>query len=74
MLYILLERSREFDYFIIVGGYRYRRVMRNNQNGIHFKKFSDDRILLIENPYYSTYGSGYSLYLGLQKAFETEGR
>ena len=26
---------------------------------------------LIENPYYSTYGSGYSLYLGLQKAFET---
>ena len=26
LLYILLERSREFDYFIIVGGYRYKEL------------------------------------------------
>ena len=68
LLYILLERSREFDYFIIVGGYRYKELCETIRAS--FKKFSD-RILLIENPYYSTYGSGYSLYLGLQKAFET---
>ena len=66
-MYILLERSREFDYFIIVGGYRYKELCETIRAS--FKKFSD-RILLIENPYYSTYGSGYSLYLGLQKAFE----
>ena len=26
---------------------------------------------MVENPYYKRYGSGYSLYIGLQKAFET---
>ena len=67
LLYILLERSREFDYFIIVGGYRYKELCETIRAS--FKKFSD-RILLIENPYYSTYGSGYSLYLGLQKALK----
>ena len=36
----------------------------------YFEKFSN-KILMVENPYYKRYGSGYSLYLGLQKAFET---
>lgn len=69
LLYTLLDRSREFDNFIIVGGYRYKELCETIRTS--FKKFSD-KILLIENPYYATYGSGYSLYLGLQKAFEAE--
>ena len=69
LLYILLERSREFDYFIIVGGYRYKELCETIR--ISFEEFSD-KILSVENPYYATYGSGYSLYLGLQKAFEAE--
>ena len=38
LLYILLERSREFDYFIIVGGYRYIKSYAK-QSGHHLKSF-----------------------------------
>lgn len=67
LLYTLLDRSSGFDRFIIVGGYRYRELCETVRES--FQKFSD-KILMAENPYYETYGSGYSLYIGLQKAFE----
>lgn len=69
LLYTLLNDSSDIDYFIIVGGYRYEELCKTVRE--YFEKFSN-KILMVENPYYKRYGSGYSLYIGLQKAFETE--
>ena len=68
LLYTLLDDSSDIDYFIIVGGYRYEELCKTVRE--YFEKFSN-KILMVENPYYKRYGSGYSLYIGLQKAFET---
>lgn len=63
LLYHILDKARDFDEFVIVGGYLLDKL----------KSFIDaeltefrDRIRLVENPEYSTLGSGYSLILGIR--------
>lgn len=67
LLYTMLSQSGCFDKFIIVGGYKYaelKQVIDEN-----FGEFSE-KIIMAENLHYEDYGSGYSLYIGLQKAIE----
>lgn len=67
LLYKMLHQPVRFDKYIIVGGYKYSELE------IAVKKMFPEyahKIVLIENKYYATYGSGYSLYLGLQQAIK----
>ncbi len=56
----------EFDRYILVGGYRYRELEKAVAEEFGPKR---DRMILVENTKYAEWGSGYSLYLGLQKLF-----
>lgn len=67
LLYKMLHKPVKFDKYIIVGGYKYSELK------IAVKKMFPEcasKIVLTENKYYATYGSGYSLYLGLQQAIK----
>lgn len=67
LLYRLLYQAAGFDKYIIVGGFLFDELeagLREN-----FTEWND-RILLVKNEKYAEYGSGYSLYLGLQAALE----
>lgn len=63
LLYKILDKARDFDEFVIVGGYLFDKLK-------HFVDTDLDefreRIKLVYNPEYSTFGSGYSLILGIQ--------
>lgn len=63
LLYRMLHQQLYFDRILIVGGYRFQEL----QTVIHndFSDFSD-RLTLLYNEKYSSYGSGYSLYIGLK--------
>lgn len=63
LLYQILDKAREFDEYVIVGGYLYSKLeifVRDN-----LKEFRE-RIKLVYNPEYSTFGSGFSLILGIK--------
>lgn len=65
LLYQILDKARDFDELIIVGGYLYGKLEAFvNSELSEFK----DRIKLVFNPEYSTYGSGYSLILGIRNS------
>ena len=65
LLYQILDKARDYDEYIIVGGYLYEKLQEFvNNNLTEFK----DKIKLLFNPEYLTYGSGYSLILGIQAA------
>ena len=65
LLYQILDKARDFDEFVIVGGYMYDSLKEFTEENL--KEFKD-RIKLIFNPEYSAYGSGYSLILGIWNA------
>lgn len=69
LLYRLLHQPVRFDKYILVGGYKFDEL-RETVN----REFADlaDRIVLVENPHYKDYGSGYSLYYGLREAMRYE--
>lgn len=62
LLYRMLHYRVSFDRYVIVGGFHFEELKE-----VLKKHFSDmmDRIILVENEKYQEYGSGYSLYLGL---------
>lgn len=65
LLYQILDKARDFDEFIIVGGYLYEKLEAFvNSELSEFR----ERIKLVYNPEFSTYGSGYSLILGIQNS------
>ena len=68
LLYKILEKSSFADLIIIVGGYRYDELKN------YISKILDEnlqkKILLVFNEFFAKYSSGYSLFLGLQRAFE----
>ncbi len=68
LLYQLIYKS-SFDKYVIVGGYKFDEL----KSAID-KYFVDikEKIILVENIKFSEYGSGYSLYLGLKSAIETD--
>lgn len=65
LLYQIINRAKDYDQIIIVGGYKYADLVA------YVESLQDKRITLVYNDHYYDYGSGYSLYLGL-KALETD--
>lgn len=65
LLYQILDKGRDFDEFVIVGGYLFDRLEKFVETELlEFKS----RIKLVYNPEYSTFGSGYSLILGINNS------
>ena len=67
LLYHLLDKCRFADRIIVVGGYRYRSLE------LYCYEMRDefgDKLDIVFNEKFDSLGSGYSLYLGLEKAFE----
>lgn len=63
LLYRILDKARDFDEYVIVGGYLYDKLERFVENDLpEFR----ERVKLVYNPEYSTFGSGYSLLLGIR--------
>lgn len=67
ILYRMIHQESQFDKYIIVGGFMYDQLRDEVE-----RNFTDflDRIVLVRNEKFDEYGSGYSLYMGLQKALE----
>lgn len=65
LLYRMLHQPVPFDKYIIVGGYKYEELRK-----ILEEQFDDlaERVILVNNPHYAEYGSGYSLFCGLREA------
>lgn len=63
LLYQILDKARDFDEFVIVGGYLFEKLEYFADTNLHEFK---NRLKLVYNPEYSTFGSGYSLILGIQ--------
>ena len=65
LLYQILDKARDFDEFVIVGGYLFNKLENFiNNELIEFRK----KIKLVYNPEFSTLGSGYSLMLGIKNS------
>lgn len=69
LLYRMIRRNTEFDCYIIVGGFRYEELVGFVNR---FMKEIRDRIVLVENPFYEQYGSGYSLFVGMKEAIRID--
>lgn len=67
LLYRLLHQPVSFDRYIIVGGYKFGELKETV--GREFPDMAD-RIVLVENPFYAEYGSGYSLYCGMNEVLK----
>ncbi len=65
LLWRILHQPVEFDCYILVGGYRFEELKKVINDS--FSDFSD-RLVLLCNEQYEKYGSGYSLYVGLEYA------
>lgn len=63
LLYHMLSQNPEVDKYVIVGGFRFDELKHCIDQ--YFAEFRD-RIVLVKNGKYEEYGSGYSLYLGLE--------
>lgn len=69
LLYRMLDKARGIDYYVIIGGYLYNDLKRIiEKDFLSFK----DKIILINNKKYKEYGSGYSLYKGIERALEID--
>lgn len=68
LLYKILRQDVKFDRYIIVGGFMFEELYETLQ--LHFADLLT-KITVLKNEKYSEYGSGYSLYLGLQEAIQT---
>lgn len=69
LLYKTVYRDLSFDKYVIVGGYKFDELKRAVDLYLQSVK---DKIVLINNEKYAEYGSGYSLYLGLQYVVDGE--
>lgn len=63
LLYQILDKSRDFNKIIIVGGYLYDTLLAFVEN--YLDEFKH-QIELVFNPHYEDYGSGYSLIKGIE--------
>ena len=65
LLYKSIFRDNSFDKYVIVGGYKFDELQNYTNKYLSPVK---DKIVLLENEHYQDYGSGYSLYLGIEYA------
>lgn len=69
LLYKMIHSLEEFDKYIIVGGFEFEALKAYVEQELSDLK---DKIILVNNPYYREYGSGYSLYLGLKEIVHSD--
>ena len=69
LLYHLLEKCEFADRIIVVGGYRYDELEGYINSGVISDELRE-KISLIYNKHFRDYASGYSLYMGLERAFD----
>ena len=69
LLYRMLHQKEAFDKYVIVGGYMFEQLKTTLEND--FTEIQD-KIILIKNDRYSDFGSGYSLFLGLQAVMDLD--
>ena len=67
LLYHLIQKCVYADKIIIVGGYKFDRLRLYCER---LEKHLQEKIAIVHNEQYNNLASGYSLYLGLLKAFE----
>ena len=67
LLYRMLHHPVSFDKYIIVGGYKFEELQETFDNWFQDIK---EKVVLVDNPHYKDYGSGYSLYCGIREAFK----
>ncbi len=67
LLYHLLKKCSYADHIILVGGYKFEDLCSFYKNELA-EEFPE--ITLVMNEHYSDFGSGYSLYLGIQAAIK----
>lgn len=73
LLYHLLSSNMDYcDKVVIVGGFQYEVLSKSLNKWFYLpnKQITEKDIILVKNEHYADYGSGYSLLLGLKKAFE----
>lgn len=63
LLYHILSQNPEIDRYVIVGGFKFEELEKAIEQ--YFGEFHK-RIVLVKNENYVEYGSGYSLFLGLE--------
>lgn len=63
LLYRMIHSLEGFDKYIIVGGYKFDELQAYVEQEL---SEWNDKIILVNNPCYREYGSGYSLYHGLK--------
>lgn len=63
ILYNIISKDVYFDKYVIVGGYRFQEL--KDAVYTELQQYAD-KILLIENTHFCDWGSGYSLYKGLE--------
>lgn len=68
LLFHLLDKCDYADRVFVVGGFRFNELADYIKN--YVEKELQNKVTLVFNEHYKTLGSGYSLYLGLQKAFQ----
>ena len=67
LLYKTIYRDNTFDKYIIVGGYKFDELKIYTDKYLSPLK---DKIVLLENTHFQDYGSGYSLYIGIDYAIK----
>jgi len=70
LLYHMLITAQEYDKLVIVGGFQFNNLQKyiNDFIPVSLK----EKIMLVENPEYAHYGSGWSLYMGLKALQQTD--
>ena len=67
LLYHLMKKCSYADHIILVGGYKFEDLCSFYKNEL-IQEFPS--VTLVLNEFYSNFGSGYSLYLGIQAAIK----
>ena len=69
LLWQIINKDLTFNKIVIVGGYKFYEL--NSFIDTYLQEFKN-KIILVKNEKYSEYGSGYSLYKGLEKCLTLE--
>ncbi len=68
LLFKILEKCKDADSIIVVGGYKYDELKNYIEKNLD--ESLKQKIILVYNEFFQKYTSGYSLSVGLQRAFE----
>lgn len=69
LLYKIIHQPVDIDKYVVVGGYMYDVLEKTLES--EFSQYKD-KIILVKNEKYMEYGSGYSLYKGIEAVINTD--